>query len=303
MVDRHVAALIDLPEAPPSLEASIRLCQDLTRSHYENFTVASRLVPRGLRAPLATIYAFCRTVDDVGDEAPGDRRALLDRFESELDAAYGGVPRHPVLVALKEAIERFDLPRDLFLRLIEANRMDQEVHRYETFSQLLHYCHHSATPVGRLVLRLYGYRDEERSTLSDATCTALQLTNFWQDVRRDLEDNGRLYLPHEDMARFGVSEADLSAPQATEPLRALLRLEVERTRGLFEEGLGLLQAVRGRLRITLSLFSYGGLAILDRIESQGYDTLAARPTVSKADKRRILLLSLFSEGRRRWIGR
>jgi squalene synthase HpnC len=300
MVDRHLAALIELPETPPSLEASIRLCRDLTQSHYENFTVASWLVPRALRTPLETVYAFCRTVDDIGDEAPGDRHALLDRFEGELDAAYGGVPRHPVLVALKETIGSFELPKEPFLRLIEANRMDQTTRRYDTFSQLLHYCEHSATPVGRLFLRLFGYRDEKRFALSDATCTALQLANFWQDVRRDLEDNDRIYLPREDMARFGVIEADLAAPRAGEPLCELLRFEVERTRALFTEGLELLARVRGRLRIALSLFSYGGLAVLDRIEAQGYDTLAARPTVSKADKRRILAASVFSFGRRRW---
>ncbi len=303
MVDRHLAALIDPPEDPPSLEASIRLCRELARTHYENFTVVSWLVPRQLRPALTVLYAFCRTVDDIGDTASGDRSALLHRFERELDAAYTGAPRHPVLVALRGTIARFDLPKEPFLHLITANRIDQETHRYPTFSALAHYCEHSANPVGRLFLMLFGYRDEERFALSDATCTALQLTNFWQDVRRDWEENGRIYLPQDEMACYGVTEADLRAPQASEPLRALLRFEVERTRGLFRDGLGLLDRVQSRLRIDLSLFSTGGMAILDRIAAQDYDTLRVRPTLSGAEKRRIFLASLFSGGRWRWTGR
>jgi len=214
MVDPHIATLIDLPQSPPSVEDSEALCKRLALSHYENFTVVSRLVPRRMRQPLYNLYAYCRTVDDIGDEAPGDRVLLtvddigdeapgdrvllLDRFEGELAAAYEGRPHHPVLVALQGTIERFGMPHDLFQRLITANRIDQEKKRYQTFTELVHYCEHSATPVGRLFLILFGYHDDELFALSDSTCIALQLTNFWQDVKRDYEQ-GRIYLPLDEM--------------------------------------------------------------------------------------------------------
>jgi squalene synthase HpnC len=299
MVEQHLAVLIDLPESPPSLSESIALCTELAHTHYENFTLVSWLVPRRMRAHVNVLYAFCRTVDDIGDEAPGDRRSLLDRFEGELHAAYGGTPRHPVLVALKRTIEEFDLPLEPFLKLIEANRIDQEKDRYNTFSELLYYCDHSANPVGRLFLMLFGYHDDELFTLSDATCTGLQLVNFWQDVKRDYE-MGRIYLPLDEMARYGVEEVDLAADRACEPLKELLRFQVERTRGYFRDGLPLIDRVRGHLKVDIALFSRGGLAILRKIEEQGYDTLMRRPTLPKGEKI-VLFLSTLLSGRRRWI--
>ncbi len=300
MVGEHIRALIDPPEAPPPLAEAREMALRMTKRHYENFTLISLLVPRRMRVHIAALYAFCRTVDDIGDEAPGDRLALLDRFEEELRAAYSGAPRHPVLVALKETIAEFDLPAEPFLKLIEANRIDQRKARYADFGELLHYCDHSANPVGRLFLMLHGYRDEELFELSDNTCTALQLTNFWQDIRRDYE-MGRIYLPQDEMKRFGVSESDLAAAPAPEQVRKLVRFQVVRARGYFRDGLPLLDRVSGRLRVDIALFSRGGLAILDKIEAQSYDTLSRRPTLSKAEKMRLFLSTLASRRYERWI--
>lgn len=298
--------MVDAPSrversAPPSLAEAQADCLQLARAHYENFTVLSWLTSRSLRPHRAAVYAYCRTVDDLGDEAAGDRLALLDRFERDLDAAIAGRGRDSVFVALAETIARFDLPREPFARLIEANRIDQRTKRHPTYADILRYCEHSANPVGRLVLMLQGFRDDERLALSDATCTALQLTNFWQDVARDLAI-GRIYLPQDEMAEYGVTEEDLNATAANERVRALMGFQVERTRELFVRGLRLLDRVRGRLRIELALFSRGGLAILDSIEKQGYDTLSARPTISNRAKRRLItstMIGLLSE-RRRW---
>lgn len=302
MVGEHIAALMKRPTSPPSLSESEALCMQLTRTHYENFTLISWLVPRRIRPHLAALYAFCRTVDDIGDEAPGDRINLLDCFEAELHAAYNARPHHPVIVALQRTINRFNLPMEPFCRLIKANRIDQEKTRYDTFSELLHYCEHSANPVGRLFLMLYGYRDEERFALSDATCTALQLTNFWQDIKRDLA-MGRIYLPEEEMRRFEVQEQDLAKDEANENLRALLRFQVERARSYFKAGLPLIDRVRGHLRVDIALFSRGGLAILAKIKQQNYDTLSARPTLAKREKLGLFFSTLLSRRWKTWIGR
>jgi len=300
MVDAHLQALLEPPESAVSLDEAKSLCRDLAHAHYENFTVVSWLVPRWMRPHLEALYAYCRTVDDVGDEAPGDRLALLDRFEAELDAAYDGGPRHPVLIALRETIERFKLPREPFARLIEANRIDQRNATHATFDDLLHYCEHSANPVGRLFLLLYGYSDEERFALSDATCTALQLANFWQDVRRDRQA-GRIYLPQDEMASYGVEAADLDASQATEPMRRLMRFQVERAREYFAQGLPLLDRVSGHLGVDLALFSRGGLAILDKLEAQAFDPLIRRPRIGGVGKVALFLSTLVSRRWQRWI--
>ena len=300
MVREHIAALIDLPQAPPSVQESEALCKRLALSHYENFTVVSYLIPHRMRQPLYNLYAFCRTVDDIGDEAPGDRNVLLDCFEGELAAAYEGTPHHPVLVALKGTIERFSLPRDQFVRLITANRIDQERSRYDDFNQLLYYCQHSATPVGRLFLMLFGYHDDKLFALSDKTCIALQLTNFWQDVKRDYE-NGRIYLPLDEMTEYGVSEDDLTRGRATGKFKDLMRYQVKRARDYFKGGLPLIDRVRGSLRVDIALFSRGGLAILDKIEQLNYDTLKERPTLYKSEKIRLFLSTLLSRRWRKWI--
>jgi len=286
---------------PVPLADAQAYCLRLVQAHYENFTVLSWLTPRSLRPHRAAVYAFCRTVDDLGDGAGGDRLALLDWFEEDLDEAFAGCARGPVFTALGETIARFDLPREPFARLIEANRIDQRTTRYGTFEDVLRYCEHSANPVGRLVLMLHGYRDDERFALSDATCTALQLANFWQDVTRDLAI-GRIYLPLDGMVAYGVEEEDLAGTEANERLRDLMRFQVERTRQFFVRGLPLVDRVRGRLRVELALFSRGGLAVLDAIAAQGHDTLRARPTISNASKKRLIVSTLadLASGRRRW---
>ncbi len=300
MVEKHLSLLIDLPRTPPSVGESEALCTHLASTHYENFTVVSHLVPRRMRQHVCNLYAFCRTADDIGDEAPGDRRILLDRLKQELKTACDGNPRHPVLVALKETIDRFELPYDLLERLITANRIDQDKSRYQTFDELLHYCDHSATPVGRLFLMLFSYRDPELFALSDATCIALQLTNFWQDVHRDYE-SGRIYLPLDDMARYGVSEGEFAASCGNDRFKELMRFEVERARGYFRSGLPLIDHVRGHLRVDIALFSRGGLAILDEIARQNYDTLSVRPTLTNRKKAYIFLSTLISRKWERWI--
>ena len=280
------------PAKAYSLAQAYAYCQRLATSHYENFTVASWLLPRALRPHVHAVYAYCRGVDDLGDEAEGDRLALLDDWEAELRRCFDGDAQQPAFVALQETIRRFDIPPEPFLRLIEANRMDQRLNRYRTFTDLQAYCQNSANPVGHLVLYLFGYRDEERQALSDATCTALQLTNFWQDVGRDLGKD-RIYIPLEEMERFHYSEDDLLAARFDGRLRDLMAFQVRRTRELFRSGLELIPRVRGRLRLDLRLFSLGGLALLDAIEDSGYDVLNRRPKLSRARKWLLALRGLL----------
>ncbi len=298
------------------LEEARRRCRALARRHGENFTVLSLLAPRALRTHLAVVYAYCRAVDDLGDEgrlppklsdvdcmpmpAGTGRLALLDAFEKELELAWAGRPESPLFVALAATARELDLPIDPFRRLVEANRIDQTTTRYATYADLVHYCEHSAMPVGRIVLGLYRVQDEESARLSDATCTALQLANFWQDVKRDFA-MGRVYLPQEDLDRFGVAEAELAADVGSEAFRQLMQFEVKRARALFAEGLPLVDRVSGHLRVDLALFSRGGLAILDKIERQDCDTLASRPTLSRGEKGRIFISALVLRGRTRWI--
>jgi squalene synthase HpnC len=280
-------------QAPPvqTLAQAYAHCRRIALGHYENFPVVSWLLPRELRPHIFALYAYCRGVDDLGDEAAGDRLALLDEWDAELRRCYDGSPSDARFVALADTVRRFDVPPEPFLRLIEANRRDQRTHRYQTFDELVDYCSYSANPVGRLVLHVFGYRDEERARLADITCTALQLANFWQDVRRDLK-MGRVYIPLEDMARFGYSEADLAARSVTPAFRRLMLFEVERTREYFARGLPLVDLVAGRLRLDLRMFTLGGLAVLDQIQRQRFDVLTRRPRVSGARKAWLLARGL-----------
>lgn len=271
---------------PPSLDEAYERCRRLALGRYENFPVVSWLLPRDLRRHMYAVYAYCRGVDDLGDEADGDRLAQLDEWERELRACYDGAPSDARFVALADTIARFGIPQEPFLRLIEANRRDQTIHRYETFEALLDYCTYSANPVGRLVLYVFGYRDPERQRLSDATCTALQLTDFCQDVTVDFE-KGRVYIPQEDLRRFGVSEDDLRERRVTADVRRLIAFEVERAREYFEEGLPLISVVDGRLRTDLRLFTLGGLAVLDEIARRRHDVLTERPMLS--GRRKVML--------------
>ncbi len=281
-----------------SLKEAYRYCARLARSHYENFPIVNLLTPRKMRKHIYAVYAFCRWVDDLGDEAEGDRLSLLDRWEEELDRCYRGVPRGPIMVALADTIERFAIPEEPFKKLIEANRLDQRKNRYRTYEELLHYCDHSANPVGRIFLHLFGYHDEERHRLADKTCTALQLTNFWQDIAIDLE-KGRIYIPQEDMERFGYSEEELKRHIVNENFKQLMHFELERTRELFSQGLRLIKLLDGHLKVSVELFSRGGLAILEKLERADYDVFRRRPQLTAPEKALLFLSALAGWARRR----
>ncbi len=268
---------------PVSLHEAYEWCRAYARGRHENFTVVSWFLPAELRPHLFALYAFCRWTDDLGDEAPGDRLALLDEWERMLRDCFAGRRERPLFVALGATIDRFDIPPEPFLRLIEANRMDQRFTRFETYADLMHYCEHSATPVGRMVLAVLGYRDEVRQRLADQTCIGLQLANFWQDVSVDLQ-KGRVYIPQEDLRRFGYHESDLRAGVVNEAFRALMRFEVNRARELFERGRALESLVDRRARLDVRLFRLGGEAVLDAIEAANYDVLSRRPRVSRWNK-------------------
>jgi len=274
-----------IPPLAPSLEQSRAYCERLARSHYENFSVASWFLPARLRQHFFNVYAYCRISDDLGDEVgnPAASLLLLDQWQRELDACYAGSPRHPVFVALAETVRKFEIPQHEFSDLLAAFRQDQTITRYQTFDDLLGYCRNSANPVGHLVLYLCGYRDAERQKLSDYTCTALQLANFWQDVSVDYE-KGRIYLPLESLRRFGVTEDDLTANRNTSSFCEMMRFEVARAREWFERGLPLVGRVDKELAIDLDLFTRGGQEILNAIEKQGYAVLGRRPSISKSRK-------------------
>ena len=281
-------ALSHASAKPPSLAESYAYCADLARSHYENFTVISRFTPRQHRPALEAVYAFCRHTDDLGDEAEGDRLALLDEWEAELTLAYTGEPTHPIMVALQDTIRRAAIPEEPFRKLIEANRMDQGSGRFETYADVLHYCDHSANPVGRMVLYVLGKATEENVRLSDATCTALQLANFWQDVARDYA-MGRIYIPLEDLRAFGCTEEQIANGVADRAFRDVMRFEVDRAQALFEEGLPLGARLGGRAGLGIALFSKGGMRVLDAIRKQDYDVLSRRPVVTRSRKLWLIL--------------
>jgi squalene synthase HpnC len=274
-----------IPATPPSLAEARAYCARLARTHYENFSVASWFLPSRLRQHFFNVYAYCRISDDLGDEV-GDTAAsleLLNQWEHELDACYDGAPKHPVFISLAETVREFDIPKHEFSDLLRAFRQDQTVTRFETFNDLLAYCRYSANPVGHLVLYLCGYRDPERQQLSDFTCTALQLANFWQDVTADYA-KGRIYLPLEDLLLFNVSEDDVAQTRNTPAFLAMMKFEVERARDWFRQGLPLIQKVDRELAIDLDLFSRGGQEILNAIEKQDYAVLGNRPSISKSRK-------------------
>lgn len=265
----------------------------LATHHYENFHVVTFLLPKQLHQDFYNVYAFCRWADDLGDEIgnPVESLRLLDWWREQLEAMYVGETAHPVFVALKETVDRHNLPPEPFLDLIHAFVQDQTVNRYQTYAELFEYCRFSANPVGRLVLYLCGYSDQERLKLSDATCTGLQLANHWQDISVDLEKD-RVYLPAEAIERHGGSMEDVIGRRATPAFRTALREAVSVAREFFERGLPLTRMVGRRLAVDLDLFSRGGMRILDKIEQQNFDVFSARPHVSGSERVRLLLGTL-----------
>ena len=262
----------------------------LATHHYENFHVVSFLLPKRLHQDFYNVYAFCRWADDLGDEI-GDKQEslrLLGWWRESLAAMYAsGDVRHPVFVALRGAVERHSIPEEPFADLIRAFVQDQTVARYRTYAELFEYCRYSANPVGRLVLCLCGYSDAARARLSDATCTALQLANFWQDVTIDFGKD-RVYLPLEALERHGASVEDIAARRATPGFREAMREAVDRAQALFLEGLPLARMVDRRLSLDLDLFSRGGMRVLEKIRRQRYDVLSARPAISRGERVRLL---------------
>jgi len=279
---------------PVSLEEAEAFCRRLTSGHYENFSVASWLLPRRLRRHFANIYAYCRMADDFADESQSADEALrrLDAWQEQLAACYQGKARHPVFIALRRTILQFDIPVKPFQDLLDAFRQDQRQTRYRTWEELLEYCSRSANPVGRLVLCVIGHRDEHRQALSDSTCTALQLANFWQDVSRDFA-RGRVYIPSELLDLHGYTEASLAQGIVNARWVSLMKDLLERTRALFTQGLQLPPLLTGRTRLAVELFSRGGLSILRAVERIDYDTLHHRPCLTAWDKRRLVAAGLL----------
>ena len=274
-------------------------CERMAREHYENFPVGSMLVPKDRRKHVCSIYAFARTADDFADEGyetsgltEEQRLAALDDWGRKLDACLEGRADHPVFIALAESIRELRLPPRLLHDLLSAFRQDVTKRRYANFSEVLDYCERSANPVGRLILLLFGYRDEELHGLSDFICTALQLANFWQDVDVDLRKD-RIYLPLDELDSFGVSLEDLEQRRFTPAYASLLQFQVERTMDLFERGRRLPALVSGRLSVELRLTWLGGVRILEKIVAGGYDTLHARPTITTRDKIELFLRALI----------
>jgi squalene synthase HpnC len=275
--------------APYSVEAAFAYCERMARGHYENFPVASRFVPARLRPHVWAVYAFARSADDFADEPryAGRRAEALAFWEEQLERAFHGEAEHPVFVALRDTIDRCDVPISPLRDLLTAFNMDLSVNRYSTYSALERYFQHSAHPVGRLVLYIFNYRDTSLHNYSDDVCAALQLTNFLQDVGVDLTKD-RIYLPEEDLKHFGVSEEMLYARQMTPEFRDLMRFEVARARALYERGRPIIEKVGPELGFELAMIWNGGMTILDKVEAVGYDVFHRRPILNAADKARMV---------------
>ena len=267
-------------------------CQHLARTHYENFTVASYFVPRPLRPHIAAVYSWCRWADDLADETGDQATTLLQWWGEELSRCYNSWPTHPVTVAMSETVHEFYIPPELFHRLLSAFAQDQRIRDYTTFDELLSYCDNSANPVGELVLYLYRTHRPELIPLSDATCTGLQLANFWQDVARD-RAIGRIYIPREDRLRFQVEDAELDAPSSSAAMRDLIQFQVDRTRDFFRRGASLPALLPRVARRPVRLFGAGGVATLDAIQAANYDVLSRRPRVTKLRKLQLAVAALF----------
>jgi hydroxysqualene synthase len=273
------------PPKVKSVDESFRRCKYIVRKHYENFPVGSILIPRHLQPFVFAVYAFARTADDFADEkgySDAERILYLNEWEELFLRSLEGTTKHPIMWAVAETIKAHDLPVQLFLDLLSAFRQDVTVRRYKTFSDVMDYCRRSANPIGRLLLLIFGYRNPDLYAYSDAICTGLQLTNFWQDVSVDIEKN-RIYIPEEDMLTYEVTEADLYKKTRGRPFRNLIKFEVDRTGAMFNLGEPLLKNLRGRFRGEIKFVLIGGNAILQKIESIDYDVLHTRPVLSLWD--------------------
>lgn len=279
-----------IPAQAPSLVDAREYCRRLATSHYENFSVVTWFLPKRLHPHFYAVYAYCRISDDLGDEVgnPQTSLRLLDAWHEELNACYEGRPKHPVFVALAETVRECNIPKQPFADLLTAFRQDQTVTRYRTFDDLLGYCVNSANPVGRLVLYVCGYRDPELQRLSDYTCTALQLANFWQDVTVDYQ-KGRVYLPLQDLLLFNIAEQQIAKRRFDDNFRELMKFEVARARDWFALGQPLAGRLDRELAIDIELFTRGGQEILQAIERQDYNVLKSRPAIPKAKKLALVL--------------
>lgn len=278
-----------------TVETAFAHCESLARNHYENFPVASAMLPARIRPYVAAIYAFARTADDFADEGSltdAERLARLEEWRELLNECYNGRAAHPVFVALAETAAKTGLPRKPLTDLLTAFTMDVTTKRFETFDDVLFYCHHSANPVGRMVLHLFGCTTPRNVLLSDAICTGLQLANFWQDVSVDWR-KGRLYIPLEDCRRFGYTETEVGRAHFTDQFRQLMEFQVRRTRQFFEVGKPLVHEAPRSLRMELRLTWLGGGTILRKIESAGFNVLTKRPAITTGDKLMILTRSLL----------
>ncbi|MGH9799977.1 MAG: squalene synthase HpnC [Blastocatellia bacterium] len=287
------------PPAVCSVEDAYAFCQRMAESHYENFPVGSLLIPTSRRKHVYSIYAFARTADDFADEGyesgeitEAERLAALDDWQQKLESCFAGEADHPIFIALAATVKELDLPSKLFSGLLSAFKQDVTKRRYTNFEEVLDYCTRSANPVGRLILLLFNYRDERLHQLSDHICTALQLANFWQDVSVDMGKD-RIYLPQDEMQKFGVTVDDLRDARFSKQFAELLKFQIERTWEIFRRGRELPELVSGRLKYELRLTWFGGAHILKQIEALGYDTLNQRPTNSTFDKLRLLARTII----------
>tara|TARA_B100000287_G_scaffold258827_1_gene243373 strand:- start:10950 stop:11921 length:972 start_codon:yes stop_codon:yes gene_type:complete len=295
------------------LKSAQKYCTKIAKANYENFIISNWFTPKDIKQHIQNIYAFCRYGDDLGDDSPfppSERLSLLNEWMDDLERAFhsekkpwSGNPRHPILIAVSHTANIFQIPITPFKRLIEAFKFDQDKIRYNNYQELKNYCIHSADPVGHLFLYIYGHKSEELQKISDFTCTALQLANHWQDVSRDL-DQDRIYMPIDEMEKFNYSLKDYQKRTVNDEWRALMRFQVERTRELFEKGTELWDKVDSRLAVDLRMFTMGGLAVLDAIEKQGYDTWNKRPKISKLKQIRMLMASrkLWKEAHKKGKG-
>lgn len=284
----------ELTSAPWVIQRAFEHCEKVTKGHYENFPVGSYLIPRDKRHYVYSIYAFARAADDFADESKhsaDERMLLLNDWTKKLTQCYEGEVSHPVFIALRETIRHCAIPQELLMDLLTAFKMDVTKNRYENYRELLTYCRYSANPVGRLILHLFGYTDPSLLECSDYICTALQLANHWQDVAIDLEKN-RIYLPHDDLTRFGHSEAEIWKRTVDDSFRALMRHEVTVAKGLFLKGWPLCHSVGKDLSLEMRLTWWGGMRILEKIEANGYDVFRRRPVITALDLSLIFLRAI-----------